>query len=698
MNTAILHQLSSGMRRAACFLAVAFGLGLGTEATSQTATRTLPASYTAGEPVAVVIAVNPGLPDWTVVEIIPPGWSVDIQDDGEIPAGTFDAQSSVIRWTVESPDAATLSYLTTPPPSATGPALFRGALNTTLSTRIGGRDSILPTPDPEAPTAPEDLPPPIDPLRPPVISQPPQTQLVAVGEPVTFSVTARNASAYQWQRDKINLPDEIGPSLSIAETSLEDTGNYRVIVSNPFTSVTSPTATLIVTDEPVGLIDPTKPPSIIQDPQNKKVPLGESATFFVTAENAASYQWQRNNIDIPEATGPAYSIRGVALTDGGSYHVIVSNVFGSVVSRGAILQISPPAKPSEFPLIVEAPQSKTVSPGAPVTFSVVAQNATAYQWQRNKKDIPGANQPNFKITRTTENDQGSYRVLVSNHALTLTSVSATLHVISLVEPEPGETFVLSSEDYPELPRIFSLSGNYQYSFELGNQSASVEYTLTHCGRGRLTGSGTLTVPGLSPEAYDLNVYGTIRRLGTSQESIYPVNLSLWATGLIPPIAQIVAEEESLNSSPPSEGPAETGEPLQIVIDHRLEVDSDVAQLIGTLTLRRLEPERLGSPASQPLSINLPSERDGSWTLTIQPDRIGGGTATLDLQGDRLTYKMLIRQPPESSRTIYNLYSLSASNGNLRLDLDDSQNLLLMMGMMKGQSVTVRNLPQQLPNR
>jgi hypothetical protein len=99
------------MRLAACCVAAAAaGFGRGPSATAQTATRSLPNAYVGGEPFLVQIAVNPGLPDWTIDEIVPNGWAVDNLADGEFEAGAFDPQGSVIRWTSESPAATTATF------------------------------------------------------------------------------------------------------------------------------------------------------------------------------------------------------------------------------------------------------------------------------------------------------------------------------------------------------------------------------------------------------------------------------------------------------------------------------------------------------------------------------------------------------------------------------------------------------------
>jgi hypothetical protein len=68
----------------------------------------------------------------------------------------------------------------------------------------------------------------------------------------------------------------------------------------------------------------TPPPSqavvIATQPRSQTVPLGNTATFTVTATGTAplSYQWSENGSEIPGATAASYTTLPVALGEGGS--------------------------------------------------------------------------------------------------------------------------------------------------------------------------------------------------------------------------------------------------------------------------------------------------------------------------------------------------------------------------------------------
>jgi len=83
-------------------------------------------------------------------------------------------------------------------------------------------------------------------------------------------------------------------------------------------------------------------PTLTNNPLSQRVLVGQSVTFSVSATGAAPlfYLWLRNNIAIPGATQSSYTIGAPTLSDNGStYHCIVSNSHGSVISLDATLTV-----------------------------------------------------------------------------------------------------------------------------------------------------------------------------------------------------------------------------------------------------------------------------------------------------------------------------------------------------------------------
>ncbi len=91
----------------------------------------------------------------------------------------------------------------------------------------------VPTPTPKAPR----------------ITVQPQSQTVAAGTNVTFTVSATGTPplSYQWQFYSTNLPGGTGSTLILNSVATNRAGPYQVIVSNAVGSVTSVVATLTVT-------------------------------------------------------------------------------------------------------------------------------------------------------------------------------------------------------------------------------------------------------------------------------------------------------------------------------------------------------------------------------------------------------------------------------------------------------------------
>ncbi|MGH9943264.1 MAG: PQQ-dependent sugar dehydrogenase [Pyrinomonadaceae bacterium] len=90
-------------------------------------------------------------------------------------------------------------------------------------------------------------------------------------------------------------------------------------------------------------------PSITQHPQGMTVAVGEPATFTVGAEGSTplSYQWQRNNADIPGANASSYTLASAQAADSGAqFRCRVTNAFGNATSNHATLTVTPNTPPT----------------------------------------------------------------------------------------------------------------------------------------------------------------------------------------------------------------------------------------------------------------------------------------------------------------------------------------------------------------
>lgn len=168
------------------------------------------------------------------------------------------------------------------------------------------------------------------------------------------------------------------------------------------------------------------PPTISAPPKAETVCAGGSVTFSVTATGRAplSYQWRKDGVAIPGATGATYTISPVSSAHAGSYSVVVSNAVGSVTSAAAVLTVNVP------PSITAQPAGQVVCTGKTVLFTVTASGTAplSYQWQKDGAPIPGATTAIYTIPAVTSADGGTYTVVVTNACGSVTSAPATLAV------------------------------------------------------------------------------------------------------------------------------------------------------------------------------------------------------------------------------------------------------------------------------
>jgi PQQ enzyme repeat/Immunoglobulin I-set domain len=263
----------------------------------------------------------------------------------------------------------------------------------------------------------------------PSITQQPADESVTAGQTATFTVVAAGTAplSYQWQKGEVNIDKATSPSYTTPATSLADSGSqFRVIISNSAGNVTSNTATLTVTASALA-------PSILQQPVNQTVQVGQTATFTVVAAGTAplSYQWRKGEVNIDKATSPSYTTPATSSADSGSqFRVMVSNSAGNVTSNTATLTVTASAL---APSILQQPANQTVQVGQTATFTVVASGTAplTYQWQKNRTMISGATSTTYTTPPSTPGDGGSqFRVVVSNSAGTVTSRAASLTVTS----------------------------------------------------------------------------------------------------------------------------------------------------------------------------------------------------------------------------------------------------------------------------
>jgi Immunoglobulin domain/Immunoglobulin I-set domain len=256
----------------------------------------------------------------------------------------------------------------------------------------------------------------------PVITVPPASQTVTVGQTATFSVTAVGTGplTYQWSKGGVPITGATSSTYTTPATVSGDSGStFTVTVTNSVGSATGGPATLTVTTVPV----------ITVPPANQTVNAGQTATFSVTAAGTGplTYQWSKGGVPIAGATSSTYTTPATVSGDSGStFTVTVTNSAGSATGGPATLTVN--TAPT-----VTTPASQTVTVGQTATFSVTATGTTpmTYQWYKGGAAIPGATATTYTTPATVIGDSGStFTVTATNSAGSATSGAATLTVIS----------------------------------------------------------------------------------------------------------------------------------------------------------------------------------------------------------------------------------------------------------------------------
>ena len=194
----------------------------------------------------------------------------------------------------------------------------------------------------------------------------------------------------------------------------------------------------------------SRPVVITSQPYNVGVCVSYPATLSVVATgDDLTYQWYRgtspggtpvtNTSNISGATTALLHFNQAALTDAGSYYVVVSGGAGCIPVPSSTVTLNV----DEVITVDQQPISQTECSGEDVTFTIEARPAgqITFQWRRNGVDIPGATLPTFTINNIQTSDAGNYDVIISGMAgYYCSSAQSAIAVLTVNE----ETISLSS--------------------------------------------------------------------------------------------------------------------------------------------------------------------------------------------------------------------------------------------------------------
>jgi hypothetical protein len=327
----------------------------------------------------------------------------------------------------------------------------------------------------------------------PSITKQPGNLTIAAGGSAAFNVTAVGGGnlLYQWKFNGTAIKGATKASYTIAKTTVANTGNYTVFVSNASGYVTSQAAILT--------IDTLS--AIITSPASSAVTAGPNvtATFTITATGnpTPSVQWQsapaKSTTFSNLSTGGNFSgVTSANLTvstpdaslSGTQFRAVATNVIGNTtytaISKVATLTVNLP--PSIISLSATGGNQTlnsllggnlTVSAGTSVTFSANATGtALKYQWLFNGVNIKGATKATYTIAKAAVASAGNYTVSVSN-AFIKTSATADPFTLTVLTPPAIVTPLKATPAKPTTNPILKVVAS-------GNPVPTFSWTFSGC--------------------------------------------------------------------------------------------------------------------------------------------------------------------------------------------------------------------------
>ncbi len=251
---------------------------------------------------------------------------------------------------------------------------------------------------------------------PQITSQPTAPVVVTAGQVLSLSVSAQGEGTlqYQWFKNGVEMPGEVGPVLDFLPLALGDSGRYEVRVTDLSGSLLSSAVILRVA--------PGSDLQITSQPQGITVQEGVNTSIRVEASGSGTlrYQWYHNGRAVTGGTTAVLQLQSVRLGQAGAYYVEVSDSTSTVTSRQVELIVLPGAVQ-----IVDQIGDQMLHSGQSVSLWVeVAMQEPVplqYQWFRNGAPVTFATGPTLQISSFSVANEGVYTVRITTPSTTLES-------------------------------------------------------------------------------------------------------------------------------------------------------------------------------------------------------------------------------------------------------------------------------------
>lgn len=220
-------------------------------------------------------------------------------------------------------------------------------------------------------------------------------------------------------------------------------------------------------------------PTITSQPSSVSVVVGQAATFSVTASGTPplAYQWQRNNVDIPNATAASYTVSSPQLGDNGArFRVNVSNNAGNLYSNEATLTVTTNQPPVAT---ITAPSAGLLyTGGLTVDFAGTgvdpedgARPASAFTWQ---VDFHHDTHTHPFLPATSGITSGSFVVPTTGE----TSANVWYRISLTVTDSQGRSTTVQRDVFPQTVRLTLATSPAGLPLALDGQPTATPATIT----------------------------------------------------------------------------------------------------------------------------------------------------------------------------------------------------------------------------
>lgn len=193
------------------------------------------------------------------------------------------------------------------------------------------------------------------------------------------------------------------------------------------------------------------------------------------------------------------------------------------------------------PSITQQPTNQTVNEGGTLTLSVVASNATGYQWKKDGEDIPSATSATYTKPSVAPSDAGSYTCVVSGDggtSVTSDAATVTVNALPVITQQPSSQTI---NEGGNISLSVTATGATGYQWKKDGSDIPSATNATYSKSGALpadAGSYTCVVTGAggsvtsNPATITVNALPVITQQPTNQEITEgdTLTLSVVATG------------------------------------------------------------------------------------------------------------------------------------------------------------------------